>query len=154
MVVTLEDCLIRSESTGLEDFRNVVFSLPGIMDLYGIKARINNYQVGHERFTNRFGTLYVACDFCVRYSPSEDELQQHFNGFDFRSLHGWPDFKGKEFIISGLNTDTSKILETDDKPKIIAKIEQHKNLRPYLNSFFDWLNDSIRKYGEKFYKPL
>ncbi|HLD04515.1 MAG TPA: hypothetical protein VJG90_02235 [Candidatus Nanoarchaeia archaeon] len=146
MTITLEDCLVRTRPTGWGDSRHIVFSLPGTIDLRGIKARIDNYQVGHERFSNRFGTLYVACDFCVRYSPKQ-ESQIYFYGF--KSLHAWPEFKGNEFMISGLN-----ILESDDKLKIVAKIKRHKSLRPYLNSFFDWLNDSIRKYGEALYKPI
>ncbi len=146
MTITLEDCLIRTRPAGFGDSCHIVFSLPGTMNLHGIKARIDNYQVGHERFINQFGTLYVACDFCVRYWPKQ-ESQIYFYGF--KSLHAWPDFKGNEFMISGLN-----VLEADDKPQIVAKIKQHKNLRPYLSSFFDWLNDSIEKYGEVFYHPL
>lgn len=152
MVITLEDCLIWSEPRGWEDFRNIVFSLHGIMNLYGIKDKINNYQVGHETFKNKFGMLYVACDFCVRYAPKEEAL--HFNGFEFRSLRGWPEFKGNTFMILGLDDGVSKILESDDKQVILAKIGQRRNLRPYLDSFFNWLNESVRVHGEKFYRHL
>ena len=150
-MLALEDCLISSISSGIKGHFYITFSLPGIVNLYGIKKSINNYQIGHERFPNRFGVLYVACDYCVRYAPSESELYQHLNGFDFRSLSCWPEFKGREFLISG--SGTSRIKETDDKLDIIHKIGEEKNLRPFLNSFFNWLNESSKLFPE-FYKPL
>ncbi len=150
--MTLEDCLIWTEPAGLGDF-HIVFSLPGEINCYGIKSSINNYKMGHENFPNQYGTISIACDFCVRYFPQETELQQHQNRFDFRSLDGWPEFKGNKFMVSRLNSKTVKILETDDKDLIIAKIERYKNLRQFLDSFFGWLNESIRQYGELFYKP-
>src|SRR3989344_4653694 len=99
MAITLEDCVIQPEQM-TANFWMIQFSLPNIIDLYGIKERIDNFQAGHERFENKFGTLYVACDFCVRYRPLERELRDYCNGFEFVSRYDWPRFKGNGFIVS------------------------------------------------------
>lgn len=151
MTIKLEDCKIWSKLNGWEDFRNIHFSLPGIINLYGIKKEINNYQVGHERFENSAGVLTVACDFCARYFPREESIHGVGNSFEFRSVHGLSEFRAREFRIEYVHTDATKIIGSDGKDEIIKKIELHKNMRPYLNSFFDWLNEFKNVYGEKFY---
>ena len=57
-MVTLGDCDFRTESAGYGGFRNIVFSLPSKMDLYGIKVKICNYQIGHEMFD----VIWNICD--------------------------------------------------------------------------------------------
>ena len=153
-MVRLEDCVIRATRMCREGRGTIEFELPATMDLYGIKPSINNYKQGHEQFRNRRGTLYVACDSVVRYWPSKEKLIQYHNGFEFSSSHGWPQFRGRRFIISASQVSTSQnqtFLETDNRTTILAKIEDHKNLGPFLDSFFAWLNQSIQKYGERFY---
>ena len=135
-MVTLDDCSIWSEPL------QVVFSLPGVMDLRGIKKDINNYRMGHERFPNRFGTVYVACDFCVRYWPADTTLLS--DSPRFRSVRGWGDFKGREFMISPPPITIKKDL--------LSTLTQ--NYRPYFDSFFGWVNESIRIYGKQFYTPI
>ena len=76
------------------------------------------------------------------------------DGFYFGSSHMWPSFHGRDFMIFRINPNITKILESDDKGIIIQKIGNHNNMRQYLDSFFGWLNESIRVYGERFYRPV
>jgi hypothetical protein len=138
--ISLEDCSIWSEPVGSLGYRRIHFALPVVLALYGIKEEINNCQIGHERFENPAGTLFVACDYTVGYWPTEN-----IRAGTFVSEHGWPQFKGRVFTLFNLNLE---VAATDTPEQLRSSLRSHPDISAFLESFWTWLDIETKQHPD------
>lgn len=148
MALFLEDCGLEVKKTSL---KYITLSLPSEISLTGIKSRINNYQVGHENLENKFGNLYVACDFAARYSPAEEELRPSRVGIFLHGTHRMG-FRYQDFTLEGSGIYTLDIRPESNSEEIIEKIQESKDCDAFVESFINWINEMKRLHGDMFFE--
>jgi hypothetical protein len=94
----------------------------------------------------------VACDFAARYSAAGERLRPLCNGFDFKS-RGWGgDFSYDTFMLSRGPGGLIEVADSASSYEIIRGMSGVGNLMPFIESFFEWLNEAKRVYGYRFCK--
>ena len=166
-LVSLEDCALYVNrvppALGSDSKFELQLGLPKMMNLTGITPEINperwaqNHEVYHYE---SHGALYVPCNYKAYFWSRdylEDETEER-NTYQFNlGSAGWgmEQRRFQSFRMSNIDGTIEDFVGQRDKKAIILALNSDQFLSKYLQNFFGWVNEFIKRHGDlRWYDPL